>query len=164
MKSLVKIPNVNPFKSGGTGEKEITQFIYEELKSRCIKAELQEVEDGRSNVIAFFEGKEKGPVLILNEHVDTVGIENMQIEPFAAYEDRSGNIYGRGVSDMKGGVAAMMVAVESVAENQDRIKGKIIFSAVVDEEYMGKSTIKFAEKYTGDVAVVAEPTELKLGI
>ncbi|MGC8593732.1 MAG: M20 family metallopeptidase [Nitrososphaeria archaeon] len=164
LKSLIKIPSINPFKPGGKGEKEIVQFIYEELKSHEIKVELQEVEEGRSNVIATLEGKEKGPVLILNGHIDTVGVENMQIEPFAAYEDQSGNVYGRGASDMKGGVAAMMAAVESVAEVQDKIKGKILFSAVVDEEYLGKGTAKFAEKYSGNAAVVAEPTELKLGI
>ncbi|MGC8664980.1 MAG: M20 family metallopeptidase, partial [Nitrososphaeria archaeon] len=84
LKSLIKIPSINPFKPGGKGEKEIVQFIYEELKSHEIKVELQEVEEGRSNVIATLEGKEKGPVLILNGHIDTVGVENMQIEPFAA--------------------------------------------------------------------------------
>lgn len=164
LKSLIKIPSINPYQPGGNGEKEIAQFIYDELKSNGIKVEFQEVEEDRKNVIAFLEGKKKGLVLILNGHMDTVGVQNMQIDPFSAQEDQMGNVYGRGASDMKGGLASIIAAIESVADVQDKINGKVIFSAVVDEENLGKGTAKFAEKYSGDGAVVAEPTELKVGI
>ncbi|MGC8568881.1 MAG: M20 family metallopeptidase [Nitrososphaeria archaeon] len=164
LRSLIRIPSVNPHKPGGRGEKEISEFIYDELRSNGIRVELQQVENGRNNVVAFIGGRMNGPVLILNGHMDTVGVENMQIDPFSAYEDGEGRIYGRGASDMKGGLAAIIAAAESVVDQEDRIKGRVIISAVVDEEYLGMGTAKFAEKYRGDAAVVAEPTELKIGV
>ncbi len=164
--SLIEIPSVNPFEKEGIGESKISEFIYEDLKSHNLQVEFQEVEENRKNVIATLKGKNPGPTLILNGHMDTVGVENMEIDPFKGEEDAKGNIFGRGAADMKGGLASMIVALETVADIVDpsKISGSVIFSAVVDEEYMGKGTKKFVEKYHGSGALVGEPTDLKIGI
>ena len=83
--------------------------------------------DGRSNVVARFDGSADRPTILLDAHQDTVPVEGMVIEPFDPVV-RDGRIYGRGACDVKGGMVAMLGAVERMvrekpAESSDRDYG-----------------------------------------
>src|SRR6202162_6526173 len=86
---------------------------------------------GRPKVVAPI-GHQEAPALMLNGHLDVVGVEGMVHEPLSA-EVRRNRIYGRGSADMKGGVAAMCAAgVNGARPDSSR---QILIAAVVDEEY-----------------------------
>jgi acetylornithine deacetylase len=88
-----------------------------------------------------------------------VGFEGMIHEPFAA-EIRGGRIYGRGSSDMKGGVAAMCAAA---ARAEADLEGEVIIAAVIDEEYESLGTRALvASGIRADAAIVTEPTRLAI--
>jgi acetylornithine deacetylase len=109
-------------------------------------------------VIGVARGTGGGQALLLNGHIDTVGVAGMDRPHQPAIRD--GRLYGRGAYDMKCGVAASMLAV--AAAGQRRLRGDVIFTAVVDEEYAGRGTQSIARRYHADAAIVAEPTELEL--
>jgi len=172
LKELIAIPSSNPHVSD-KDEREIARFLREELESSGLKVTLQQVtskpywayEGGRShtrpNVIAR-TGRRGGRKLILNGHIDTVSGATMK-HPFEprAHGDK---LYGRGSSDMKGGVAAIVAAAEAILESRRKLKGELVLSLVVDEETLGKGTTDFLKAEKGDFAVVAEPTQNTLGI
>jgi acetylornithine deacetylase len=84
------------------------------------------------------------------------------VEPFSGkLED--GVIYGRGTVDMKGGVAAMIMAVEAIIKSGYRLKGDVTVGTVVDEEAGGMGTLDFVAKgYKADACILTEPTNLKV--
>jgi acetylornithine deacetylase len=118
---------------------------------------------GRPNVVGIL-GSNAGRSLILNGHIDTVTpgpLELWQHNPFGAEIDK-GRIYGRGSCDMKGGLAAMLIALKIAREIQG-IQGKVIFESAVDEEGGGNGSLACAaEGYSADAAIVAEPTNLRI--
>lgn len=156
---LVAIDSVNPdLVPGGAGEGAAARYIADWLAAAGLEVHLDEVLPGRPNVIGRARGSGGGRTLMLNGHVDTVGVAGM-IAPHQPRVD-GGRMYGRGAYDMKCGVAACMLAV---AEARLRgLRGDVIFTAVMDEEYAGLGTIDVAARYHADAAIVAEPTELEL--
>src|SRR5688500_12093694 len=103
LRSMVAVPSVNPTLSpGGAGEGEVAGLAAGWLREWGFRVQLDEVARGRHNVRA--EHGAGSPVLLLNGHLDTVGVEGMTVAPFGA-ELRNGRVYGRGACDMKGGVA-----------------------------------------------------------
>jgi acetylornithine deacetylase len=99
-----------------------------------------------------------GKTLLLNGHLDTVGVAGMEgpFEPFVA----EGKLYGRGAYDMKGGLAACMVSVAAAREKH--LRGDVIFTGVSDEEYASLGTSALVDKLRADGAIVAEFTDLQL--
>ena len=120
---------------------------------------------GRPSVLGHLKGTGGGKTLLLNAHVDTVGVEGMA-EPFSgAIQD--GNLYGRGAYDMKGSLAACITAVKALSKGGPSLKGDVIIAAVADEEYASLGTQDILSHYqkTGfkiDGAIVTEPTELEI--
>jgi acetylornithine deacetylase/succinyl-diaminopimelate desuccinylase-like protein len=172
LKQLISIPSSNPHISD-QDENRVAEFLREELESAGLEVELQQVtsspyygfEKGRArtrpNVIARTGFKDRTK-LILNGHIDTVTGDTMK----RAFEPREvgDKLYGRGSSDMKGGVAAIVAATEAVRESNPNLEGQIVLSLVVDEETRGQGTKEFLKKEQGDFAIVAEPTENTLGL
>lgn len=157
---LVAIQSINPdLVPGATGEGEVAAYIADWLKKAGCDVHLQEVRPGRPNVIAVVRGTGGGKTLLLNGHIDTVGVAGMTPEACRP-SLRDGRLYGRGAYDMKGGVAAGMLAMAQAAQHPPR--GTVIFSGVMDEEYAGLGTQAVAEAWQADGAVVAEPTEMQL--
>jgi acetylornithine deacetylase len=113
---------------------------------------------GRPNVVAMAHGTGGGKTLLLNGHLDTVGVAGMEgpFEPFVA----EGKLYGRGAYDMKGGLAACMVSVAAAREKH--LRGDVIFTGVSDEEYASLGTSALVDKLRADGAIVAEFTDLQL--
>lgn len=163
LQDLIKINSVNPSLSAkGCGEKEIAFFIGNFFKDMGLEVEYQDLGKNRFNVIGVLKGN-GGKSLMLNGHIDTVSIDGMEIKPFSP-ELRQGKVYGRGAYDMKGGVAAMIMAVKSIMESGIKPGGDVILACVADEEYASIGTEALVKKYTADAAVITEPSELAITI
>lgn len=115
----------------------------------------------RPNVVAVVRGTGGGRSLILNTHVDTVTIEprdEWRHDPFGATIE-NGLMYGRGTSDMKGGLMAALMALTYLREAGVKLRGDVTFQCVVNEEHSGNGTLDLVRRgYTADAAVVLEPT------
>ena len=162
---LVSIDSVNPrLVPGASGESTIGSCVAEWLGARGLEVRLQDTtEAGRRNVIAIARGTGGGRSLMLNAHMDTVGVTGMEA-PFRP-EIRGGRLYGRGAMDTKGALAAfMMAAADAAAARADgkRRRGDVILTAVVDEEYASIGTEAVVREYRADAAIVGEPTGLRI--
>jgi len=164
LKELVKINSVNPFTGKGPGESEIAEFIRGKLEAYGLAAKLQKVRGNRANVIGTLKGMGTGPSLMLNGHIDTVGVAGMTADPFAATVDRQGRLHGRGACDMKGSIASMMAAIKSISDSGEKLGGDLIFAGVIDEEYLSIGTKAAIKEYRSDAAIVGEPTSLDVAI
>lgn len=120
---------------------------------------------GRPNVVGVLKGKGRGKSLILNGHVDTVPIglpEFWKHNPLGG-EIEEGKIYGRGASDMKSGIAAMIMAVNILLELNIKLKGEVILECVVDEESTGNGTLAcLGRGYFADAAIVLELSDQQI--
>ena len=116
IQDLIRIESVNPELAGrGSGEYRVARHIGQYLAAMGLEVRYQEIKPKRVNVIGVLKGSGEGKSLMLNGHTDTVGISRMDIEPLNPVF-RDGKVYGRGSFDMKGGLAAMMIAVKAIIE------------------------------------------------
>jgi len=159
LSDLVSINSINPdLVPGSPGEAEIARYIAGWLERAGLEVEIVEAAPGRPNVYGAAPGTGGGRTLLLNGHMDTVGAAGM---PDAHRPRiREGKLYGRGAYDMKGGLAACMLAVAEA--RKQRLRGDVIITAVVDEEYASLGTMDLAGQFQADAAIVAEFTELQL--
>jgi acetylornithine deacetylase len=157
---LVAIDSVNPtLVPGAAGEGEIARHIADWLRERGFEVSLQDTgAPDRPNVIGILRGSGGGRALMLNGHVDTVGVAGMDEPHRPRVED--GRLYGRGAMDMKAGVAAMLHAAARAAQEPPR--GDVIVTAVVDEEHSSIGTEAALREYGADAAIVTEPTAMDL--
>jgi acetylornithine deacetylase/succinyl-diaminopimelate desuccinylase family protein len=156
---LVSINSINPdLVLGSPGEAEIAHYIADWLKLNDLEVELIESASGRPNVVGIARGTGGGKTLLLNGHMDTVGVAGMPDAHQPVIKD--GRLYGRGSYDMKGGIAACMLAI--AAARKLHLRGDVIFTGVIDEEYASLGTMDLAKRFHADGAVVAEFTELQL--
>jgi acetylornithine deacetylase len=122
--------------------------------------------DGRPQLVARFAGGAGGRTLILNGHVDVVDpgpSESWARDPFAAVV-ADGLVHGRGSCDMKGGVACMVFAAETLSALGVRLAGELIVNTVTDEESTGAGGLASARTLRADAAIVPEPTGLGVWI
>lgn len=162
---LVAIPSVNPdLVPGATGEAAIAAHIAGRLRrTPGIDVEISEAAPGRPNVVAAV-GSGSGRTLMINGHTDTVGVEGMTA-PFTPRIDGD-RLYGRGASDMKGSLAAMILLLETVADRGD-FPGRIVATFVADEEYASAGTqaiCRDIERWQPDGAIVTESTDLEISV
>ncbi|MGC8596436.1 MAG: M20 family metallopeptidase [Thermocladium sp.] len=153
---LVRINSVNP--PGLTID--IAGFIREWLGKHGHQVDVYEYEKGKPNIVA--KVGHKSPTLILNGHMDVVPpgeSSKWSVPPFSG-KVIDGKIFGRGATDMKGGLAALMMAFIDLAPQVEN-DASIIFSATVDEESGGHSGVEALVNngvLRGDAAIIAEPT------
>ena len=158
---LVAIDSVNPsLVAGGAGEAEIARFVAAWLEQAGLAVEVLEAVAGRPSVVGVAPGSGGGRSLMLNAHLDTVGTAGMEA-PFSARIAGS-RLYGRGALDMKGSLAAIMLAGREAAGRG--LRGDVIVAAVADEEAGSIGTEAVLERHRADAAIVAEPTWLQLAI
>ncbi|HZR24638.1 MAG TPA: M20/M25/M40 family metallo-hydrolase, partial [Vicinamibacterales bacterium] len=141
-RALVRIPTVNP---PGEEYDACAHFIGDDLQRRGFDVEYIAA-DGRPehtplhpriNVVGARPGAARGPVVHFNGHFDVVPAgDGWTLDPFAAVV-RDGRIYGRGVCDMKAGIAASVFAAEAIRRAGVATRGTIEISGTVDEESGG---------------------------
>jgi len=163
LRELVAVDSVNPtLVRGAAGEAEIAALIAAEMRRGGLDVSIEAVTHGRPNVVGVLEGKASGRTLMLCGHTDTVGVAGM-VNPFTPVE-RDGRLYGRGAQDMKGGVAAMIAAAATIAENGGLPSGRLVVAAVVDEEHSSIGADALVKSWRADAAVVTEPTDLEIAV
>ena len=163
-RELVRVDSRNPtLVAGAPGEGRVARVLAEVLAAWGFDVTVREAAPGRPNVIARVGGARGGRSLMLNGHIDVVGVEGMTHAPWDPVV-RDGRIYGRGSSDMKAGVAAMCAAAaRALAASGGALDGEIIVTAVVDEEYSSLGTRALvSDGVRADAAIVTEPTGLKI--
>lgn len=142
---LIRIPTVNP---PGDAYRACAELIGRRLARRGFAVEYLRAEGAigdspghpRLNIVARLEGGRPGPCVHFNGHIDVVEPgRGWTVEPFGA-ELSDGRLYGRGASDMKGGLAAALIAVESIVE-AGSFAGALEISGTVDEETGGHAGV-----------------------
>ena len=117
---------------------------------------ITEISPNRFNVIAKLDGE--GPTLLLNGHLDTVGVGGMIVPPFDAKVE-GGRIWGRGSCDMKAGLAAILATTKRLVEEGPR--PNLIVAMTADEEHASLGMYALVDSFpSADFAIVTEPTRL----
>ncbi|MFX0076983.1 MAG: M20 family metallopeptidase [Candidatus Hermodarchaeota archaeon] len=133
---LIQSDSINP----PGNEKNVALVIEEYLKGTGIKTDLFPFGDNRANLVAYLNDSFGGRNLLFNGHMDTVPPGNevdWKFPPLLATIKRNKLMYGRGTTDMKGGLAAMVVALKILKELNLDVSGNLILNAVADEETGG---------------------------
>jgi acetylornithine deacetylase len=163
LSEMVRINSTNPScTSEGKGEEQLADYVGACLGDIGLDVEMFNLAPNRKNVLGCLHGAGNGPSLMLNAHMDTVGVEGMQ-EPFSA-RIAGGKMYGRGTQDMKGSLAASITAVKALVEGGNKLNGDIYIAAVADEEYLSIGTTDLVKHIKTDAAIVTEPTDMKIGL
>ncbi|HKX48528.1 MAG TPA: M20/M25/M40 family metallo-hydrolase [Gaiellaceae bacterium] len=158
---LVAIESINPdIVASGSGELALARFVAEWCERAGLETTLSELAPRRANVVAIARGSGGGRSLMLNAHMDTVGVARMT-DPFVPRLE-NGRLYGRGAQDMKGSLAACMLA--AVDARRRGLRGDVIVTAVADEEFASIGTEAIAAGVRADAAIVTEPTELQVAV
>jgi len=156
---LVRIPSVNPMGrnvSRDLGdiyfEQRVTDFLQDLFQRLGLAWERHTVSPGRDNIIVRVDGQKPpengGRVLMFEAHQDTVPVEGMTIDPFAA-EIKDNRIYGRGSCDIKGGLAAMIAAVARLAAEKPKGRPTVVLACTVNEEHGFTGATHWAATYSG---------------
>ena len=159
-RALIQIDSRNPtLAPDSPGEGDCARTLAAVLDDWGFAVQLVDGAPGRPNVVARI-GPGDAPALMLNGHLDVVGVEGMIHEPYSA-DLRNGRIYGRGSADMKGGLAAMCAAAATSASQES--ERQILITAVVDEEYesLGMRAL-LAAGIRAEQAIITEPTRLAI--
>ena len=163
LQALVRIPSVNPDGNPGldtTGEADCAQYVAAFLREAGARVEIEEALPGRPNVVGVFPSNTTGKKrVVFAPHLDTVSIVGMTIDPFSG-EERDGRSWGRGASDTKGPMAAMLWALWELREKIPSLGYEICFAGLMGEEAGQHGSKAFAAAHTADFAVIGEPTEL----
>ena len=163
---LVQIPSVNPLhagpKSGDAGERELSDWLADHADALGADVVVDEVEDGRCNVYARFEGASDRAVTV-DVHLDTVGVEHMPDNPFDGRIE-NGRVYGRGSVDTKPTLAVVLQVLEEIQAAGQRPLPTVNLVGTISEEGGG---LLGATRYRDwllergqrvEQMVVAEPT------
>src|ERR687886_1359192 len=160
---LVRIDSVNPaLIPGAAGEGVIVVHLAERLGSHGFEGDVVAI-GRRPSLLARRTGTGHGRKILLNGHLDTVGVDGMS-DPFGGTVDGD-RLLGRGAADMKGGVASMVAAAEAVAAQG--VAGDVLLALVADEEHASVGTEAVLKQLGGrlpDACIVGEPTGLDLAV
>jgi succinyl-diaminopimelate desuccinylase len=147
-RALIRFPTVNP---PGEAYQPCAEFIGRRMSDRGFAVNYVRAAGTpgdterypRINVIARREGSVAGPCVHFNSHIDVVQSgAGWTLDPFAAVL-RDGKIYGRGACDMKGGLAASIIAVETLIDSGAQLPGALEISGTVDEESGGYGGVHY---------------------
>ncbi len=163
---LVRIPSINPDSEDPgfhrTGEKDCAERVFAFLEGAGADVSLREVLPGRPNVVARFPSNTpNAPRILFAPHLDTVSVAGMTIPPFDA-AIRDGRLWGRGASDTKGPMAAMLHALLDCREILDDLTAEIWFAGLVGEEAGQFGAKALADQEHFDFVIAGEPTALQV--
>jgi len=163
LQSLIQVNSVNP----QGNEKEVAEVIQSYLESSNLQVELDDLSNNRANLfVTYPHVKSEEKYLVYSGHFDTVptGKVEWEHDPFSG-KIIDNKVYGRGTTDMKSGVAAMVLALECLERAGVKLNGKLQFVGTAGEEVDGYGAKKVVEKGQIDKAtalVVSEPSENQL--
>lgn len=161
LQDIVRIHSVNG------NEAEVASYLQKLLQKHGIEGKLISYSDGRDNLIASFEKGESGKVLGLSGHMDVVAAGNEEAWTHAPFEAviEGNRLYGRGTTDMKSGLAAMVIAMIELKESGKPFNGAIKLLATVGEEVgeLGGEQLT-RDGYVDDLdgLIIGEPTNYSL--
>jgi succinyl-diaminopimelate desuccinylase len=147
-RELIRFPTVNP---PGEAYQPCAEFIGRRLSARGFSVQYVRAAGTpgdsqrypRMNVIARHQGGSPGPCVHFNSHIDVVlSGAGWTMDPFAAVV-KDGKVFGRGACDMKGGLAASIIAVEALIDAGENLPGSLEISATVDEESGGYGGVHY---------------------
>jgi acetylornithine deacetylase/succinyl-diaminopimelate desuccinylase-like protein len=163
---LVRRPSINPMGRTTiadtlTLEHRVTDYLADQLRSLGVPFRRQAVAPGRENLIAEFHTG--SPITLLWEaHQDTVPVDGMTIDPFAA-TIADGKLSGRGACDVKAGIACMLMAFARLVREKPPTAANVILAFTVDEEHTFLGVQELVKELPPIAfAVVAEPTGLNI--
>ena len=164
---LVKINSVNPdLSNDGQGEREIAEYVQRHFQGLGISSKVHTITGDRCNTTAFIPGHNPDKILLMNGHLDTVGIEGMD-DPFTIRRDGD-KLHGRGTYDMLAGCAIQMGLATYFADQPTPIS--LAFTFVADEENLSMGMEHLLKHYLPTLSVLPflgifmEPTEEAIGI
>lgn len=166
-RDLVRIPSVYRPGDPEASEARVAAFVETWLRREGFTVEVQPVAPGRPNVLAWLGDPGAGRTLLLEGHTDVVtegDLSQWTYPPFGA-ELRDGRIYGRGAADMKGGLAAAMLAAAAVKRAGVAPAGSLMVGALVDEEGTMQGARHLAATPLGkrlSAAIICEPEQNEL--
>ena len=165
LQELIRIPSVNPDSvpdGEAPGEAACARYVGEILEALGARVVFEEVLPGRPNVIGRFPGGEGKPGLLFAPHLDTVSVAGMTIDPYGG-EVSDCRIHGRGASDTKGTMAAMLWALHSLREELSTMPVAVAFVGLMGEEAGQPGSKHFARRHGGEFsfAIVGEPNSLE---
>lgn len=159
---LVRIPSVNPaLDPDGAGEGALARFVAAWAEVHGLETRWLGPSE-RPSVLVRLRGRGGGRTLLLNAHLDTVGVHAME----APFEPRlrSGRMFARGAMDMKASLAACLLTLRDLQRDGEP-RGDVVLAAVADEEHDSIGTrAALAALPDVDLAVVTEPTDLTLHV
>jgi len=168
LQKLIRIPSVNPDCSpDGEGEAAMANFVQDYLKGINFTATQEEVLPNRPNVIgrcpSAAPAKDSRPRILLCPHLDTVSVAGMDLDTFGTISD-DGRVLGRGASDTKGPMAAMLQALANCADILPGLPVAVDFVGFMGEEASQHGSKHFGEKYAAQYqfALAGEPTSLDI--
>ncbi|MFV0334054.1 MAG: M20 family metallopeptidase [Tropicimonas sp.] len=136
----------------------VQRFIAEWFAAQDIPAAVRPAEGGLGNLIVEVDSGAPGRALFLGGHCDTVGIGAGWTRPPLRATIEEGRLYGRGAMDMKGGLAAAMIATRDLARDTSNWTGRLIFAALADEEAFSRGARGFLKDAPQiDAALMCEP-------
>jgi acetylornithine deacetylase len=166
LSELVAIPSVNPMgrplNGPGYFEGEMTDYLERFFRELGVSCQRTTIARGRDNIVARYDAPRGRRTVLFDAHQDTVPTDGMTIAPFVP-ERIAGRLYGRGSCDVKGGMAAMLVAFARLVRDRPPGSASVLMACTVDEEFTHIGSSHLAVHETGaDLAIVAEPTRLDL--
>ena len=163
LSDLVALESVNPAYPGGSrGEAAVANYVESYCRRLGLAVTRQPVLSGRDNIRAELCVPSAQQTLLFEAHMDTVDLGPMGAQALRP-DVREGRLYGRGSCDTKGSLAAMLLAMQSLQTEPERLGVNVMLLATVDEEYGFRGVTAYVDsKYPVQAAVVGEPTELRI--
>ncbi len=162
---MIRIPSVNPFEkpelATGEGETAIGEWLASHLDELGYAPQTYEVAADRPNVWGTSSGGD-GPVIALTGHIDTVGVDGYEGDPFSG-DVSDGRVSGRGACDMKGAFACFLEVAEVLKASGTELAGRLMIAGLADEEAAMLGSARFGDGAPlPDIAIVGEPTEMAI--
>jgi acetylornithine deacetylase/succinyl-diaminopimelate desuccinylase family protein len=158
LQRLLRINTENP----PGNEEPAARLLAEQLEAVGFETEYHEAAPARGSLVARLRGTGGGRTLVMNGHLDIGPIGTGWTKDPLGGEIEDGRIYGRGVSDMKSGVTAMVSAARAVARSGMPRRGDLVLLPTADESSGGRlgmgHLVKTLRGLRADMAVVGEPT------